>query len=184
MRETTVKGIQTSAHLAIIFTAGLICAVLIKNYLIFPPSFSETTRVAAPAVPVNASGKAVSNKIQRGTKLPFSGIDWEKNGQTLIMALSDKCPFCSESAPFYKRLSQAKGRSQLVVVLPQSVEVGRNYLESLGVNITEIKQVSFPSVGLRGAPTLILADDKGVAVDMWVGRLPVEREAEVLDRLR
>ena len=34
MREATVKWIQTAAHLAIIFTAGLICAVLIKNYLI------------------------------------------------------------------------------------------------------------------------------------------------------
>ena len=52
------------------------------------------------------------------------------------------------------------------------------------MNIEDVRQVSFPSVGLRGTPTLILADDKGVAVDSWLGRLPAEREGEVLNRMR
>lgn len=92
--------------------------------------------------------------------------------------------YCSDSAPFYQRLVQERGRTQLVAVLPQSVEDGRKYLQSLGVNITDVRQVSFPSVALRAAPTLILADNKGVAIDSWLGRIPKEREAQVLARLR
>ncbi len=163
---------------------GLISAVVIKDYLIFPPASPDSTRAARTAVTVNTDSNSLSNQIQRGTKLTFSGIDWEKNGQTLIIALSDKCHFCSESAPFYQRLTREHGRAHLVAVLPQSVEDGRKYLESLGVNIDDVRQVSFPSMGLRGTPTLILADDKGVAVDSWLGRLPAEREGDVLSRMR
>lgn len=183
MRDSTVKGFQVAAHFAIIVTAALVCVVLIKNYLIPPPA-PTTTTISESVAPAINKERVPKNDVQPGTKLAFSEIDWEANGQTLIVALSDKCRYCSESAPFYQRLARERGRTRLVAVLPQPVEEGRKYLENLGVKIEDVRQVSFPSVGLRVTPTLILADNKGVAIDSWIGRLPEKSETDVLNRLR
>jgi hypothetical protein len=182
MRDSTMKTFQVAAHVAIIITAGLVCAVLIRNYLGGQPLSAPVVR--DNPTPAAEQSPVATNAVQPGTKLTFTNIDWESNGQTLIVALSDKCHFCSESALFYKRLARERGQTRLVAVLPQPVEDGRKYLDSLGVKIEDVRQVSFPSVGLRATPTLILADNKGVAIDSWIGRLPADRELEVLSHLR
>lgn len=191
MQESTARGIQVAAHLAIIFTAVLISAVVIKNYVITDrsrpsePGRSETASAAGPTQRENASRRSPpASQIKPGTKIEVPEVDWNKNGQTLILALSDKCKYCTESAPFYQRLVKGRGKTSIVAVLPQPVEQGRKYLESLGVNIDDVRQVSFPAVGLRGTPTLILADNNGVAIESWMGKLPTNKEEDVLGRLR
>ncbi len=83
MKETTFKGIQAVAHLAVIFTAGLICAVLIKDYLIFPPTTPEKRSAVERTTRNGNTAISLGDEIRPGTNLTFSGIDWEKNGQTL-----------------------------------------------------------------------------------------------------
>ena len=192
MQESTARGIQVTAHLAIIFTAVLISAVVIKTYIIGDRSRSsdlvrpEVASAAEPnqrEIPPRRSQPPAS-QLQPGTKIEVPGVDWKKNGQTLILALSDKCHFCTESAPFYQRLVKQRGKTSLVAVLPQPVDQGRKYLEGLGVEINDVRQVSFPAVGLRGTPTLILADNNGVAIESWMGKLPPNREEDLLGRLR
>ena len=191
MQEGTVRGIQVTAHLAIIFTAVLISAVVIKTYIIGDRSRSSDIvrpEVASAAEPnqreVPSRRSQPATQLQPGTRIELTGVDWKKNGQTLILALSDKCHFCTESAPFYQRLVKQRGKTSLVAVLPQPVDQGRKYLEGLGVAIDDVRQVSFPAVGLRGTPTLILADNNGVAIESWIGRLQPNREEELLERLR
>jgi hypothetical protein len=191
MQESTARGIQVAAHLAIIFTAVLISTVVIKNYVIGDRSRaselarSDTASAAGPGQRENPGRRPPStSQIKPGTKLEVPEVNWNKNGQTLILALSENCKFCTESAPFYQRLVKERGKTSLVAVLPQPVEQGRKYLESLGVDISDVRQVSFPAVGLRGTPTLILADNNGVAIESWIGKLPANREEDVLGRLR
>ena len=191
MQESTARGIQVTAHLAIIFTAVLISAVVIKNYIIGDRSrSSDVVRPEAASVAQPNQREAPSRRsppasqLQPGTRIELAGVDWKKNGQTLILALSDKCHFCTESAPFYQRVVKQRGKTSLVAVLPQPVDQGRKYLEGLGVEINDVRQVSFPAVGLRGTPTLILADNNGVAIESWIGKLPPNREADLLGRLR
>lgn len=192
MQESTARGIQVTAHLAIIFTAVLISAVVIKTYIIGDRSRSSDLvrpEVASAAEPnqreiPSRRSQPPTSQLQPGTKIEVPGVDWKKNGQTLILALSDKCHFCTESAPFYQRLVKQRGKTSLVAVLPQPVDQGRKYLEGLGVEINDVRQVSFPAVGLRGTPTLILADNNGVAIESWMGKLPPNREEDLLGRLR
>lgn len=191
MQESTARGIQVTAHLAIIFTAVLISAVVIKTYIIGDRSRSSDIvrpEVASAAEPnqreIPSRRSQPATQLQPGTKIELTGVDWKKNGQTLILALSDKCHFCTESAPFYQRLVKQRGKTSLVAVLPQPVDQGRKYLEGLGVAIDDVRQVSFPAVGLRGTPTLILADNNGVAIESWMGKLPPNREEDLLERLR
>lgn len=110
-------------------------------------------------------------------------IDWKQNKQTLILAISSSCHFCTESAPFYKKLAQNKGDTRLVALLPQPVEEGREYLERLGVSVDEVRQSSLDQIGVHGTPSLLLVDASGVVKNFWVGRLPPDQESTVLDAL-
>ena len=101
------------------------------------------------------------------------------------MAPSDTCRFCTESAEFYKKLAQERAKHddvRIIAVLPQDVSAGQAYLNKLGVSVDEVRQSPLDSVGVKGTPTLILFDDKGVVTASWVGKLPPDKENEVLNR--
>lgn len=162
------KRLEQLANVAIIVVALLLGGVLVKRYLL----------PQAESPPAQA-------RIQPGTKLSVPGVEWGKNERTLLLVLSTSCHFCTESAPFYQRLAQEKGKKGgvgLVAVLPQSVGESQKYLNDLGVSVDDIKQAGFDAVQVRGTPTLIMADRTGAVVESWVGKLPVEKEVEVLNR--
>jgi thioredoxin-related protein len=165
------KKIELAANLAIILVAILIGIVFVKNYLLSSPT---------PA-PVNRD-----YRVPVGTKVALPEIDWAQNKQTLLVVLQKGCHFCAESAPFYQRLAQetaAKSPVRLVAVLPQEVAEGKQYLSSLNVPINEVRQAKLDALGVQGTPTLILVNDKGEVVDSWVGKLPADKETEVIKRI-
>jgi thioredoxin-related protein len=154
--------------------AVLLCVVLVKDYLI-----------PKHALPTNGVSTDNQNQLQVGAKLSILGIDWAQNGQTLLLALSTTCHFCSESAPFYQQLLKERGgNTHIVAILPQSVSDGKDYLERLGISVDDVKQASLNSINVRGTPTLMLVDGNGAVVNEWVGKLPVNQEAEVLSKVQ
>lgn len=155
------RKIELAANLAILLVSCLLAVVLVKAYFL------------------SESGEVV-------TSMPsVSSLDiaWNQNGQTLILVLSRNCRFCTDSAPFYKKLSQSKSNTYLVALVPQSVDEGREYLEKLGVSVDEVKQFSLEKIGVSGTPTLLLVDTSGVVKNFWVGKLSPEQEATVLSVL-
>lgn len=166
--KNITKRIEVAANIAIIIVALLIGGVAFKRYL------------------VNDLRAPLNKQIIAGSKISLQNVDWTKNDQTLLLVLQKGCHFCSESAAFYQRLAQsaATGRSntQLIAVLPQDVSEGRAYLNDLDVPI-EAKQASVGSLGASATPTLILVNKAGEVKASWVGKLPAEKEAEVLRRV-
>ena len=164
------KKIEITANIAIIFVAIMIGVVLVSKYYLAPKS---------SALPKNKT-------VPVGTKLVVPDIDWAKNGHTLVLALNEGCRFCSESAPFYKRLvTEAIGKNiQLVAAFPHPVVTGKKYLENLGVKISDTRQMDFKSIGVSGTPTLLLADSEGKVTASWVGKLQPEKESEVIAQFR
>jgi hypothetical protein len=163
------KRIELLANIAIIVVAVLIAGVLVKRYLL-----------------PQAQSPPAQSLIQPGTKLSLPGIEWDKNNRTLLLVLSTTCRFCTESSPFYQRLAQEKakkGEVSLIAVLPQSVGESRKYLNDNGISVDDIKQASLDAVQARATPTLIMADRTGTVVESWVGKLPAEKEDEVLNRI-
>ena len=161
------KRLEQLANVAIIVVALLLGGVLVKRYLL--PQ-AESTQAQA--------------RIQPGTKLSVPGVEWGKNERTLLLVLSTSCHFCTESSPFYQRLAQEKAKKGgvgLVAVLPQSVGESQKYLNDLGVSVDDIKQAGPDAVPVRGTPTLIIADRTGAVIESWVGKLPAEKEVEVLN---
>ncbi|MFN2454240.1 MAG: peroxiredoxin family protein [Pyrinomonadaceae bacterium] len=161
------KKVELLANIAIIVVALLIVGLFAQRYF--------GNRAAPPL------------QIAAGTKISLPETDWAKNKQTMLVVLQKDCHFCSESAQFYQRLvkeTAGRGDIRLVAVLPQQMSEGKQYLNDLDVPIEEVKQASLSSVGVRGTPTLILVDSKGAVVDSWVGKLPANKETEVLNRLK
>lgn len=164
------KKIEVAANVAILVVALLLGVVLVKRYLLPSP----------PPGPQRAE------QLKPGEKLTLSDVDWGQSKRTLVMVLSTNCHFCTESAPFYQRLAReqsGRGDVRLMAVLPQSVEESRKYLDTNGVAVGDVRQVQPGAIRVSGTPTLIMVDSSGAVVDSWLGKLPPEKEEEVLKSL-
>jgi thiol-disulfide isomerase/thioredoxin len=162
------KKLDILTNIAIVIVALIASAVLVKNYLLSKPE------------------QGVPLQIAVGEKLSLTDVDWKGNRNTLVLALTPGCDSCSESAPFYRRLSAELPvqRVHLTAVLPASVEESREYLRSLKVEIGDVRQGSFQSLKVEGTPTLILVDEEGVVRNVWLGRFPPDKEQQVIDIIR
>jgi len=124
--------------------------------------------------------------VPTGSKVSLHDIDWEKNGQTLLLVLDTGCQYCTASAPFYQELVRKTAhnrRVQLIAALPQEIRNSKQYLSELNVPIDDIRQSSLTALGVKGTPTLILIDSKGEVMQSWPGKLSPEKEREVLLKL-
>lgn len=185
------RVVEVSTNLSIIAVALVGALVLVKNYLLRPalPPVSPTAQ-AAPVRNPNAAGdnqRTPPSGPSTGTQISLPGINWNDSDETVVLALSNKCHFCTESAPFYKRLTQELAGSKkirVVAVFPQEVDEGKKYLEGLNVSIPDVAKAALGSFGVRGTPTLVLVDKSGTVKQAWVGRLTADRETEVLSRIK
>lgn len=169
--ESVFKKLEVAANVAIILVALLLGVVLVKRYLWLP---SQNVASAAVA-PDSSSGAA--DKIQ----LP--GLDLSSN-KTLVLALSNSCHFCTESASFYRDLAKAQPHVKMIAVLPQSVDDGKKYLNGLGVQVDGVMQAPLNALNVRGTPTLLLVNQDGSVAAKWVGKLPAEDEVRVKAQLK
>lgn len=119
----TKKALVAATNIAIIVAAVLLVVVVTKRYLF-------TATEVTPAKPT------VSAPIVVGTNISIPGVEWSRTRKTMIVALNEECRFCTESAPFYKRLlakASVNKNLQVIAVLPQDPANARRYLNSLGV---------------------------------------------------
>jgi|SRR6185369_12311758 len=167
------KLLEMGANAAIILAAILFSVVLAKVYLGRAPNKKDQ-----PSPPL-----VTQKLVQKGDVLNLPKVDW-RNGQTLLLALSTSCRFCTDSAPFYRRLMKDHGETRLVALFPQENGEGETYLSSLGIKVDEVEQASFADLGISGTPTLILVDSGGKVIRKWEGALTPTTESEVIGQLK
>jgi thioredoxin-related protein len=131
------------------------------------------------------SSQAAKQQIKVGQELTVAGERFTGAHKTVVLAISTQCHYCTESAPFYRRLVQeiARKKVAVVAVLPQGTSDAKQYLSSENVAIDKVLQASPQSIGVQGTPTLILVDSIGKVSKVWVGKLRPEQENEVLSQL-
>jgi hypothetical protein len=192
MNIKVTRMVATASNLSIVLLALTATTVLVKNYLLRSPAVNDTaTSLAAKAVSapqnVSQSGADRPRGPIAGTNVALPGFDWSGSNKTVVLALSSKCHFCSESAPFYQRLNDEMAQhrdARLIAVFPQEVGEAKQYLSALGVKIEDVRNATLNSIGVNGTPTLIIIDSKGRIEQSWVGKLSPEREAEVISRVK
>jgi len=163
------KKIEIAANIAIVVVAFLLTTVLVKNYLINRHLESADVSSIDPLA---------------SPDLNSLNIDWRVKRETLVLAVSTTCHFCTESAGFYKQLAQHRGSIRIVAVLPQPVDEGKRYLDGLGITVDDIKQASLSTINVTGTPTLILVNEDGKVSKTWIGKLDSQKEIEVLEKMQ
>lgn len=170
MKSTLVKKIEVFTNIAIIVVALVLCAVLVKKFIL-------TDDAAKP-----------KKEIAVGEKVNFEQINWASNKHTLVMVLSKDCRYCTQSVPFYQKINQEFANNpsvKIAAVFPQDVPTAQEYLKSHNLDIAQIYQASPSAVGAGGTPTLMLVDAEGKVVESWYGQLmSSDEEQKVLNRLR
>lgn len=167
------KNIELAANIAIVVVAVLLCIVLVKSQFVGNSKLNASDDHQSP-----------NREVRLKEKANLPGVDWQKNRQTLLLALSTACHFCTESAGFYQKLKREGDKTHLVAIFPQPASEGEAYLEKLAVSVDEVRQVPFENLNVNGTPTLLLVGSNGEIEDSWVGKLPPNQEAQVLARLK
>jgi thioredoxin-related protein len=169
--ETQKSTLDTAANIAIILVCIIAAGILIRNNF-FPP------RPAGP--PEAAKGETLAE---------LRGVVPAGTNTALVMALSPTCHFCNDSMPFYKQLvdkrNESKSAVKVIAAVPaaeaQSAE--QKNLADHGVQPDAVVHVDFSKIKVPGTPTLLLVDNQGKVLDVWVGKLDAKRERQVLARL-
>src|SRR5215813_9898344 len=102
------RATEIGMNLSIMLVALVGATVLVKTYLLRPtvPATSEVNPTQPGRNPDDArvvrTSTAPPRTPEEGTQLSVPGVSWGDSNQTIVLALSDKCHYCSESAPFYQ----------------------------------------------------------------------------------
>lgn len=128
-------------------------------------------------------GHAAPSGVKPGTQVILPGVDWRANHKTVLVVLSPQCHFCSESAPFYRRLVKVHpeaGSIQFVAVMPTPIEASQEYLKNLKIPVSHVVQADASAWGVAGTPTLLLVTQEGKVEKAWTGKLTPAEEEEVI----
>lgn len=116
-------------------------------------------------------------------------LDWlniRKEKRIVLVALQAGCPFCAQSAPFYKRLiASAHDRKdmEVVAIMPSSPRDSEAYLKNKEMPFSNVLQEPLGHLRIKGTPTLLLVDANGIVLHSWVGLLNDDAQREVLDEI-
>lgn len=182
------RTVQFLANISLIVIAILLSLITFKQFTTSDTrnEIAQDRRIPATAsAPSSAPGDRPERIVPIGKPIPIEGMDSDEK-PALIMYLSTTCRYCTESAPFYKKVieANASGNTKIVAVFPQPVEESREYLANLGIKIDDVRQSSaLGAIGVRATPTVLLANKDMLVTDHWVGKLQPDREEQVLAKL-
>jgi thiol-disulfide isomerase/thioredoxin len=166
------RAVQLGANLSIILLTVVVLCLVAFEYL-NGRFFENNTK---SKVLVQPQGKTVP-----GNRLSIGGVEWSKYQTTAVLYLSTYCGYCKESIPFYRVLiNSKKDNVGVIAVFIEDQKVGKEYLKSNDLLVDQIVTDSLSRIGIAGTPAIVLVDSNGTITDLWYGKLPAEKEREVL----
>lgn len=168
--ERLKTRVEVASNLAVILVAIIFLVTLASSFLSqLPP-------------------RNLRSGLQRGQKFPdLPQVDYRNSENTLLLLLDTKCTFCSASTPFYQRMIEAQrtrgGNTRIVSLFPNPNEEAAEYMRRKQMPIEAVGDVDFNGLSLAGTPAMILLDRNGVVKNFWVGKIPENEEALVINSL-
>jgi thioredoxin-related protein len=172
MDKQPKSTLDTAANIAIILVCIIAAGILIRNNF-FPPR-------PPGAAPEAAKGETLAE---------LRGVVPAGSNKALVVAISPTCHFCNDSMPFYKRLMEQRNESnspvKVIAAVPAAAAQAaeQQNLTEHGVKPDALVNLDFKKIKVPGTPTLILVDNQGKVLDVWVGKLDESHEREVLAKL-
>jgi hypothetical protein len=172
-----MSPLEKASNIAVIIAAGAIAVTAVYDRVVRP-------------VPFGATPSDTFAKQYKGKPMPLPGFQQGMAPATLVLFVSKNCHFCAESVPFYQRLaavrSASSGRLRIIASVPQALETeaeAREYFSEKEITLDGAQPAPFRLIGVTATPTLALVGDRGIVTDVWVGKLPPEKEQEVVSRI-
>jgi peroxiredoxin len=166
MSRNVRANVELGVNIVIAFAIVVVAVAVVKRYA-FPPANPGSLP-----------------RITKGEQLNVPNVDWAQNKKSLVFFLMKDCKYCESSAPFYRQLIEdaSKRNVKWLAILPNSVEEGRKYLQSLGLPIENVQTGSLSSYKIPGTPSVLFVDNEGIVKSVWIGTMP-GREKEIRDEL-
>jgi thioredoxin-related protein len=166
--------LDTAANVAIIIVCAIAAVVLIRNQF-FPKQ---------AAAPGNMPQIEKGEKYAQLQQVVPAGAN-----RALVVAVQPGCHFCNDSMSFYKRLIDERNQKgspvRFVAAVPSDDAKApeSQKFAAAGAQPDNIAKVDFSAIKVPGTPTMVLVDNSGKVLHVWVGKLDEGGEKEVLKTL-
>jgi thioredoxin-related protein len=170
--------LDTVANIAIILVCAIAAVVLVRNQF-FPPQQQQ------------AGGPEKGEQFDQLKAVVPAG-----SNRALVVAVAPGCHFCNDSIPFYKNLIDQRNQKNSDVKFIAAVPASEKPEEAQKLVADETQKftaggaqpdgmvnLDFAAVKVPGTPTLMLVDNTGKVLDVWVGKLDPKGEKAVLKTL-
>jgi hypothetical protein len=157
-----MRRLEIAVNVSIVAVCAVLCFVLVRERVL-------------PRSP-----RQVDGEVSVGSRVSLNGLS-SSNSAALLLVVSPTCHFCVESADFYRRLLTALQGSpvRVTALLLNRTDEAPEYLKRLPVPVTHVPG-GVRQLRVRGTPTILLVDRNGIVQNVWVGKLPIEKENEVI----
>jgi thioredoxin-related protein len=161
--------LDTAANIAIILVCAIAAVVLVRNQF-----FQPRPPGAPPQVEKGETFAALKQAVPTGAN------------RALVVAVSPTCHFCNDSLPFYKHLVDERNQKGSAVKFVAAVPTEdakapeSEKFTNAGVQPDNVVHIDFRTIKVPGTPTLLLVDNNGKVLNVWVGKLDEGGEKDVL----
>ena len=170
MPKNLRANIELAVNIIIAVAVVVIAGVIVKRHMFAPPT--------------NAEKMQQTKKQLLETRIAVPNVNWEHNGKSLVFFFIKDCAYCTSSAPFYRQVIGEAARRDVkwLALLPNSIEDGKQYIQSLNLPIENVQSASLASYNIPGTPSVLFVDRHGIIKGAWLGATPT-REGEMLEEL-
>jgi hypothetical protein len=121
---------------------------------------------------------------QTGDRLDLPYLAPSAADRTVVLFVRSGCRFCTDSMPFYDRLTRDSKarfgeRVRFVVITPDDGATAASYLRSHGVTVDQIVPSTPPPRKIWATPTVVITSRNGLVDNAWTGQLDVAGQLEV-----
>jgi hypothetical protein len=130
--------------------------------------------------------KPVERAIAVGTRLDLPGITITDARRSVLLILSTECRFCTQSMPFYRRLSSERRHLDfaLFAAFPEPPTEAGAYVRASSLNVDGLIRAKPSELHATATPTVVFLDRDRTVLASWVGRLPAKVERAVFEHLK
>src|SRR5262245_8904408 len=178
--ETPQKPKKTSLDTAVNVAILVVCALAI--FVLIPKAHDAYQWLTG-----SRPGGPPQGQVEKGDRFDqLKAVLPAGTSRALVVAVAPGCHFCNESMPFYKQLLDHRNQQSSPVKFIAAVPFAEAKAEEAqkfagaGAQPDGLVQLDFAAVKVPGTPTLMLVDNNGEVLSVWVGKLDEDRQKEVL----